>query len=64
MSGKIREEVTRKLEACSTSNGRSPEEHETAVRQKEKKLSRPEGWRSCVAGEQKYPVKLTFKEAR
>jgi len=34
------------------------------VRQKEKEFSRPEGWQSCVAGEQKYPVKLTLKEAR
>ena len=64
MSGRVREEVTRKLEACGTSNGRSPEEHETAVQQKEKKPSRPEGWQTCVAGEQKYPVKLTLKEAR
>jgi len=52
------------LKTCGTSNGRSSEEHETAVRQKEKKPSRPEDWRSCVAGEQKYPVKLTLKEAR
>ena len=64
MSGGIHKEHTRKLETCGTSNGRSPEEHETAVRQKEKEPSRPEGWRSCVAGEQKYPVKPTLKEAR
>jgi len=54
----------RKLGTCSTSNRRSPEEHEMAVRQKEKKPSRPEGWGSGMAGEQKYPVKLTLKEAR
>ena len=53
MSRRIHEEVTRKLEAGGTSNERSPEEHETTVRQKEKKPSRPEGWQACVAGEQK-----------
>ena len=58
------EEHTKKLGTCGTSNGGSPEEHEIAVRQKEKKPSRLEGWRSCVAGEQKYPVKPTLKEAR
>jgi len=63
-SRRIHKEYTKKLGTCSTSNGRSPEEHEMAVRQKEKELSRPEGWLSCVAGEQKYPVKLTLKEAR
>ena len=64
MSRGIHKEHTKKLGTCGTSNGRSPEEHETAVRQKEKEPSRPEGWQSCVAGEQKYPVKLTLKEAR
>ena len=62
MSGRIHEEHTRKLETCGTSNGGSPEDHEMAVQQKKKKSSRPEGWRSCVAGEQKYPVKSTLKE--
>jgi len=33
------------------------------VQQKEKEFSRLEGWRPCVAGEQKYPVELTLKEA-
>jgi len=60
----IHEEVTGKLETCSTSNERSPGKHEIAVRQKEKEPSRPEDWRSCVAGKQKYPVKPTLKEAR
>jgi len=64
MSRGIHEEHTRKLGTCGTSNGRSPEEHETAVQQKEKESSRPEGWGSGMAGEQKYPVKLTLKEAR
>jgi len=58
----IREEVTRKLEACDTSNGRKPKEHEETVRQKKKESSRSKGWRTHVAGEQKYPVKSTLKE--
>ena len=49
----IHEEHTKKLGTCSTSNERSSEKHETAVQQKEKEPSRPEGWRPCVAGEQK-----------
>ena len=40
----ICEEATEKLETCGTSNGRSLEEHETTVQQKEKEPSRPEGW--------------------
>ena len=64
MSRRIRKEATGKLETGSTSNGRGSEEHETTVQQKEKESSRLEGWRPCVAGEQKYPVKLTLKEAR
>jgi len=44
MSRGIHEEHTRKLETCGTSNGRSSEEYEMAVRQKEKEPSRPEGW--------------------
>ena len=64
MSRGIHEELTKKLGTCGTSNGRSAEEHEMAVRQKEKEPSRPKGWRSCVAREQKYPVKSTLKEAR
>ena len=63
-SGRIHEEVIGKLEACGTSNGRNPKEHKMAVRQKEKKPSRPEDWQTCVAGKQKYPVKPTLKEAR
>jgi len=63
MSRGIHEEHTRKLETCGTSNGRSPEEHEMAVRQKVKESSRPKGWGSGMAGEQKYPVKPTLKEA-
>jgi len=64
MSRGIHEEHTRKLETCSTSNERSPEEYKTAVRQKEKESSRPKGWGSGMAGEQKYLVKPTLKEAR
>ena len=63
MSRGIRKEATGKLETCGTSNGRSPEKHETAVRQEEKEPSRLESWQPCVAGEQKYPVKSTLKEA-
>jgi len=58
----IRKEVTGKLEACDTSNGRKPKEHEEIVPQKKKESSRSKGQRTCVAGEQKYPVKLTLKE--
>jgi len=58
----IREEVTGKLEACSTSDGRKPKEHEETVRQKKKESSRSKGRRTCVAGEQKYLVKSTLKE--
>ena len=43
---------------------KKPEEHEMAVRQKEKESSRLKGWGSDMAGEQKYPVKPTLKEAR
>jgi len=60
----IRKEVTRKLEACDTSNGRKPKEHEETVQQKKKEFSRSKGRRTHVAGEQKYPVKLTLKEVR
>ena len=63
MSRRICKEATGKLETGSTSNGRSSEEHETIVRQKEKESSRLEGWRPCVAGEQKYPVESILKEA-
>jgi len=31
MSRRIRKEVTRKLEACGTSDGRKPKEHEETV---------------------------------
>jgi len=58
----ICEEVTGKLEACGTSNGRKPKEHEETVRQKKKESSRSKDRRTCVAGERKYPVKLTLKE--
>ena len=44
MSRGIHEEHTRKLETYGTSNEKSPEKHETVVRQKEKEPSRPEGW--------------------
>ena len=64
MSRGIWKEATGKLETCSTSNGGSPEKHEMAVQQEEKEPSRLESWQPCVAGEQKYPVKLTLKEAR
>ena len=64
MSRGIWKEATGKLETCGTSNGRSPEKHETAVRQEEKEPSRLESWRPRMAGEQKYPVKSTLKEAR
>ena len=62
MSRRIRKEATGKLETGGTSNGRSLEEHEMTVRQKEKEFSRLESWRPCVAGEQKYPVEPTLKE--
>ena len=55
--------ATGKLETCGTSNGGSPEKHETAIRQEEKESARLESWRPCVAGEQKYPVEPTLKEA-
>jgi len=64
MSRRICKEATEELETGGTSNGRNSEEYETTVRQKEKESSRLEGWRPCVAGEQKYPVKSTLKEAR
>ena len=63
MSRRIRKEATGKLETSGTSDGRSSEEHETTVRQKEKESSRLEGWRPCVAGKQKYLVESTLKEA-
>jgi len=47
---------------CDTSNGRKPKEHEKTVQQKKKESSRSKGWRTCVAGKQKYPVKSTLKE--
>jgi len=62
MSRGIHEEVTRKLEACGTSDGRKPKEHEETVRQKKNESSRSKGRRTRVAGEQKYPVKSTLKE--
>ena len=62
MSRGIRKEVTGKLEACNTSNGRKLKEHEETVQQKKKEPSRSKGQRTHVAGEQKYPVKLTLKE--
>jgi len=58
----IHEEVTKKLEACGTSDGRKPKKHEETVRQKKKESLRSKGRRTCVAGEQKYPVKSTLKE--
>ena len=58
----IRKEVTGKLEACDTSNGRKPKEHEETIRQKKKESSRSKGRRTCVAGKQKYPVRSTLKE--
>ena len=56
------EEVTGKLEACDTRNGRKPKEHEETVQQKKKESSRSKGWRTFVAGKQKYPVESTLKE--
>jgi len=44
-------------------NGRSTEEYEETVQQKETESSRIEGWRKCVVGEQEYPIKSTLKEA-
>jgi len=43
MSRGICKEVTGKLEACNTSNGRKPKEHEETVRQKKKESSRSKG---------------------
>ena len=43
-------------------NKRSTEEHEKAIQQEKAKFSRTEGWRQCVAKEQKYPIKSTLKE--
>ena len=63
MSRRIRKEAIGKLETCGTSNGGSSEKHETAIRQEEKESARLESWQPCVAGEQKYPVKPTLKEA-
>jgi len=62
MSRGICKEVTGKLEACDTSNGRKPKKHKETVQQKKKKSSRSKGQRTHVAGEQKYPVKSTLKE--
>ena len=62
MSRRIREEVTGKLEACDTSNGRKPKEHEETIQQKKKESLRSKGRRTHVAGEQKYPVESTLKE--
>ena len=64
MSRGICKEVTRKLEACNTSDGRKPKEYEETVQQKKKESSRSKGWRTRVAGEQKYPVKSTLKKVR
>ena len=62
MSRGIHKEVTGKLEAYDTNNGRKPKEHEEIVQQKKKESSRSKGRRTRVAGKQKYPVKSTLKE--
>jgi len=53
---------TKKLERGHKVNGSSLEEYEEAIRQETKESLRIEGWRQCVAGEQKYPFEQTLEE--
>ena len=61
-SRKVSCRITEKLRVGYEVNGRSTEEHKKAVWQEKMKSSRIKDWRQCVAREQKYPIKLTFKE--
>ena len=62
MSRRTYETPVEELRTRYTYNGRVSEKHKTTVQQKKTKPTRTEGWRLCMAGEQKYLVKLTLKE--
>ena len=52
----------KKLERGHEVNGSGSKEYEEAIWQEMKESSRIEGWRQCVAREQKYPCEQTLKE--
>ena len=52
----------KKLEKGYKVNRSGSKEYEEAIWQKMKKSLRIEGWRQCVAREQKYPFEQTLKE--
>ena len=53
---------TKKLRRGYKVNGSGLEEYEEAIRQEMKESSEIEGWRQCVAGEQKYPFEQILEE--
>ena len=52
------------IERSYKSNEDSTRKYKEVIWQEEKESSRVEGWRQCVAGQQKYLLKQTLKEIR
>ena len=55
--------ITKKLGQSKEIDGYSKKSHKEAIQQEKKKSTRIEGWGQYMARSQKYPFKVTLKEA-